>query len=111
MHFPKLDPEARLRLYTGASDRKFQCDNGALLSERNTRISNNFLPGLSTGHTQRKHLLELQRAQPLLSLLPAALGTYFAEAVGNMTGAALRRLDPIKYLRETTFDPRVSVRI
>ena len=52
--------------------------------------------------------MQLLRSQPLLSKLPAALGTYFAVHVGNVSGAALRLLNPIQYLRENNIDPRVS---
>ncbi|GAQ92528.1 hypothetical protein KFL_010410010, partial [Klebsormidium nitens] len=61
------------------------------------------------GHVQRGAFMQLLRSQPLLSKLPAALGTYFGVHVGNVSGAALRRLNPIRYLRENNIDPRVHV--
>lgn len=52
----------------------------------------------------------MTEAQPLLAVLPASLGTYFAEHIDKLEGAALARVNPIRYLHERNIAPRVSKR-
>ncbi len=54
-------------------------------------------------HEYKKLLLQLLRAQPLLSELPVALGT----TLGRENGLDPRSFDPLDYLR-TNYSPRVS---
>lgn len=51
--------------------------------------------------------MALKASQPLLALLPSALGTYFAEHVGGLEGRALDRVKPVRYLRDN-YEARVS---